>query len=141
MAKGNQQHAADRAGDPGFDRRRLTILALFFLSGACGLVYEVAWMRMLTLVFGATAFATSTILASFFAGLALGSFLFGRLIDRGWQPLKVYAFLEAGVGAFAFLMPLLLVGLDDVYVALDRRYDLAFGQLTLLRFSFSFLVL
>ncbi len=141
MAKGNQQHGADRAGDPGFDRRGLAILALFFLSGACGLVYEVVWMRMLTLVFGATAFATSTILASFFAGLALGSFLFGRLIDRGWQPLKVYAFLEAGVGAFAFLMPLLLAGLDDVYVALDRRYDLAFAQLTLLRFSFSFLVL
>jgi spermidine synthase len=141
VARRNQQHGADRAGDPGFDRGRPAILALFFLSGACGLVYEVVWMRMLTLVFGATAFATSTILASFFAGLALGSFLFGRLIDRGRQPLKVYAFLEAGVGAFAFLMPLLLAGLDDVYVALHRRYDLTFAQLTLLRFSFSFLVL
>ena len=50
----------------------LAIIALFFLSGACALTYEVVWMRMLTLVFGATTFATSTILASFFAGLALG---------------------------------------------------------------------
>ena len=141
MARGHLQQGADRTPDPGFDRRRLAILALFFLSGACGLVYEVVWMRLLTLVFGATAFATSTILAAFFAGLALGSFLFGRLIDRGWQPLRVYAFLEAGVGAFAFLMPLLLAGLDDVYVALHLRYDLAFTQLTLLRFAFSFLVL
>src|SRR3990172_1537503 len=57
---------------------RRIILALFFLSGACGLVYEVVWMRMLTLVFGATAFATAAILSTFFAGLALGSFHFGK---------------------------------------------------------------
>ena len=62
-------------------------------------------MRMLTLVFGATAFATGTILASFMAGLALGSFYFGRVIDRGGNALKVYALLEAGIGVFAFLMP------------------------------------
>ena len=65
---------------------RLTILGLFFLSGACGLVYEVVWMRMLTLVFGATAFATSTILASFFAGLALGSALSALFAIEGWRP-------------------------------------------------------
>lgn len=135
MAEGQQP------GRPGFDHLRPAILALFFLSGACGLVYEVVWMRLLTLVFGATALATSTILASFFAGLALGSFLFGRLVDRGHQPLRTYAWLEAGIGLFAFLMPLILAGLDDVYVALHRRYDLAFVPLTLLRFSGSFLVL
>ena len=74
--------ASDQKNNPGgadppaapSGAMRLTILALFFLSGACGLVYEVVWMRMLTLVFGATAFATSTILASFFAGLALADF-------------------------------------------------------------------
>jgi hypothetical protein len=38
-------------------------------------------------------------------------------------------------------MPLLLAGLDDVYVALHRRYDLPFAQLTLLRFSCSFMIL
>jgi predicted membrane-bound spermidine synthase len=65
---------------------RLLILALFFLSGACGLVYEVVWMRMLTLVFGATSYATATILASFFGGLALGGYTFGRWIDRGARP-------------------------------------------------------
>jgi predicted membrane-bound spermidine synthase len=58
---------------------RRIILALFFLSGACGLVYEVVWMRMLTLVFGATAFATAAILSSFFAGLVPHA---GRQRDR-----------------------------------------------------------
>ncbi|MFC1574654.1 fused MFS/spermidine synthase [Gemmatimonadota bacterium] len=120
---------------------RLTILALFFLSGVCGLVYEVVWMRMLTLVFGATAFATSTILASFFSGLALGSFLFGRVIDKGRNPLKVYAVLEVGIGLFAFLMPLLFLGLNELYVGLSRQFDLGFYQLTALRLVGSFLVL
>ncbi len=141
MAGGHPKPGPTSAVGTGSDRRRIAVLALFFLSGACGLVYEVVWMRLLTLVFGATAFATSTVLASFFAGLALGSFLFGRLIDRGHQPLRVYAFLEAGVGVFAFLMPLILAGLDVAYVSLHRRYDLSFASLTLLRFSGSFLVL
>jgi spermidine synthase len=116
-------------------------LVFFFLSGACGLVYEVVWMRMLTLVFGATAFATSTILASFFAGLALGAFVFGRVVDRGRNPLILYSILEAGVGIFAFLMPLLFAGLSDVYVAAHRGLGLEFYQLSLLRFALSFLIL
>jgi spermidine synthase len=120
---------------------RVTILALFFLSGACGLVYEVVWMRMLTLVFGATAFATSTILASFFSGLALGSFSFGRVIDRGGNPLKTYALLEAGVGVFAFLMPVFFSALNGFYVQAYRQFDLGFTSLSLLRFALSFLVL
>ncbi len=120
---------------------RLAIILLFFSSGACGLVYEVVWMRMLTLVFGATAFATSTILASFFAGLALGSFSFGRVIDRGGNPLKTYALLEAGVGIFAFLMPLLFGGLNEVYIWVYRQFELGFFPLTAVRFFLSFLVL
>jgi spermidine synthase len=105
------------------------------------LVYEVVWMRMLTLVFGATAFATSTILASFFAGLALGSFYFGRVIDRGRDPLRVYAFLEAGIGVFAFLMPVLFAGLTGLYVLLSRQLAIGFFGISLIRFACSFLVL
>ncbi len=117
------------------------ILILFFLSGACGLVYEVVWMRMLTLVFGATAFATSTILASFFAGLALGSFYFGRFIDQERNPLRAYALLEAGIGVCAFLMPLILSGLNEVYVGISRQSGIDYFQLSLIRFTLSFLAL
>jgi len=119
----------------------LIILVLFFLSGAAALVYEVVWMRMLTLVFGATAFATSTILASFMAGLALGSFFFSRIIDRGGNPLKVYALLEAGIGLSAFLMPLVFSGLDSIYVAVSQHFHVSFYLISLVRFTFSFLVL
>ena len=82
--------------------------ALFLLSGACGLVYQVLWARMLIVVFGATLPAVSTVLSAFMAGLALGSFCFGRRIDRVRRPLFVFAALEAGIGLFAFLFPHLL---------------------------------
>jgi len=120
---------------------RGTILALLFFSGACGLVYEVVWMRMLTLVFGATAFATTTILASFFAGLALGAYLLGRVVDRVRRPLLLYALLEAGIGVFAFLMPVLLAGLNALYPPIYRTFELSFYQLSVVRFVLSFIVL
>jgi len=58
------------------------VLVLFFLSGAAGLVYEVLWTRQLSLVFGVTTCAVSTVLATFMGGLALGSWLIGRAVDR-----------------------------------------------------------
>jgi spermidine synthase len=96
---------------------------------------------MLTLVFGATAFATSTILASFFAGLALGGVYFGRVIDKGRSPLLVYALLEAGIGIFAFLMPLLFLGVREIYVSISQLFSVGFYGISLIRFALSFLVL
>ena len=81
------------------------LLVLFFLSGACTLVYQVVWVRMLVLVFGTGAFAVSTVLAAFMAGLALGSFYFGRLADKSENNLRLYAFLELGIAAFAIAFP------------------------------------
>ena len=95
----------------GFRRKgaaaRPLVLALFVASGFSGLVYEVVWVRSLTTVFGVSAFAISTVLASYMGGLALGSFLSGRYIDRHPRPLVVYGVLEAGIGAYALAVPLL----------------------------------
>src|SRR5882724_416217 len=87
--------------------RRL-LLGLFFLSGISGLLYEVAWTRMLHLLFGDTVLAVSTVLASFMAGLALGSFWSGRYVDRRPRVLALYAGLEAGNGASPLNMDALL---------------------------------
>ena len=54
------------------------LLILFFGSGACALIYQVMWLRLLSLVFGVTVYAASTVLAGFMAGLGLGSFVAGR---------------------------------------------------------------
>ena len=78
-----------------YSRASLRIVAFcFVLSGATGLIYEVLWMRMLGLVFGATTLAVSTVLVAFMGGLALGSALAGRLGGRIQHPLRVYGFFR-----------------------------------------------
>ncbi len=98
---------------------RNLILLVFFLSGACGLIYQVIWVRMLSLIFGSTIYAVSTVLGAFMAGLALGSYLFGRLVDRKDKiltPLRLYALLELGIGAFCFFTPWLFKLIEYVYL-------------------------
>ncbi|MFN2377076.1 MAG: fused MFS/spermidine synthase, partial [Candidatus Binatia bacterium] len=98
----------------------LLMLVLFFLSGATGLVYEVLWTRQLALIFGVTTYAVSAVLATYMGGLALGSWLVGRRVDRVRNPLLVYALLEAAIGAYALLVPWLLTALRPLYVELAQ---------------------
>lgn len=83
-------------------------LVLFFFSGATGLVYQVVWLRQLTLIFGATAYASSAVLSVFMGGLALGSFWAGRKATSWPPPLRAYGGLELGIAAYASLIPFLL---------------------------------
>ena len=75
-------------------RSRWPVLAVFVLSGAAGLIYEIVWSRQLVLVFGNTTQAVSAILAGFFGGMAIGSALGGRLADRVRSPLRLYGIIE-----------------------------------------------
>jgi spermidine synthase len=118
----------------------LPILLVFLLSGAASLLYEVVWMRHLSLIFGVTTYATSTILATFMGGLALGSFLFARWADRFRRPLLAYATLEVAIGLYALCVPLLFEGLRLPYVAL-YRLDLPYTALALGRALLAALVL
>jgi len=92
------------------------VLTLFFLvSGATSLVYQVVWMRMLSLVFGATHLATAAVIAAFMAGLALGAGAGGRVADRTRNMLVLYGVLELVIGAFALVFPYLLDLSGTVY--------------------------
>lgn len=70
---------------------------LLFCSGFAGLIYQTLWMKQLGLLFGNTAHATSITLAVFFAGLAAGSWLFGKKSADTKNPLRLYAKLEVGI--------------------------------------------
>ncbi|MCP4004532.1 MAG: tetratricopeptide repeat protein [bacterium] len=85
---------------------RFAFLAL--LSGVPALAYQVAWTRETALLAGAHIEAISTVLATFFGGLALGNRLLGPLSDRCRSPLLLFAGLEAVAGLVAFLSPSLL---------------------------------
>jgi spermidine synthase len=114
-------------------------ILLLFLSGAAALIYQVLWIKQLSLVVGVEVQAVTTGVSAFFAGLALGGWVFGKLADSSARPLVLYAALElaslllalAGTfglsraaapfatlqnqaGAFAWLLPFALVGLPAV---------------------------
>ena len=115
---------------------------IFIFSGASGLIYQVIWMRQLTLIFGSTVFATSTVLTAFMGGLALGSYYFGKKIDESTEsPLRIYALLEAGIGAFCLVWPLILTVLGALYVLIHRNITSEFYTLSLIRFVLTFGVL
>ena len=86
---------------------------LFFISGISGLIYETVWFRMLIRVFGTTLEATSTVLAVFMGGLALGAVLAGKKADGLKNPLKIYAGLELLVALFALAATFILAGLPE----------------------------
>ncbi len=119
----------------------LALLTLFFFSGACSLVYQVVWVRMLMPVFGVSTFAVSIVLAAFMAGLALGSYWCGRVADRRGNGLRIYALLELGIGVFALIFPLLLAGLDEVYTALYGSLQGIDGAFVLVRLVLAFALL
>ena len=61
-----------------------------FLTGASGLVYQVLWSRYLGLLLGSSAVAIVVVLAAFMGGLAIGSWVFGKLADRPISRLTLY---------------------------------------------------
>lgn len=113
----------------------------FFLSGATGLVYQVVWLRMLGLVFGHTVYAITTVLAAFMAGLALGSFVFGRLAPRLRNLVATYGWLEVGIGLYCPAIPLLLSAAAWVYLGLHAKLGLSYGAFSLVQFGLIFLLL
>jgi spermidine synthase len=117
------------------------LVILFFASGACALVYQVMWLRMLALVFGVTVYAASTVLASFMAGLALGSYGAGRIASRLESPLRAFGLIEIGVGVTAFLTPVVLDVVKSVWVAAHPVLPANLVFVTVARFAASFAVL
>jgi spermidine synthase len=110
------------------------ILVCFFISGLAGLLYEILWVRMLGLVFGHTVHAVTTVLVAFMTGLAVGSYLSGRVVDRISDLFKLYALLEVGIGLYCLIIPLLIEGVRFVYLTLEKSLALSFTGVTLVQF-------
>lgn len=92
-----------------FRKLRLATLYLTVITGATGLVYEVAWHKYLANFFGSQAKAAALILAIFLGGLCVGYELFGR-VSQGRSPrslLRLVAWIEVGIGLWAFAFPFL----------------------------------
>ncbi len=117
------------------------IYLLFFLSGAAALVYQVVWVRSLTLVFGGSHQAVTAVLTIFMAGLALGGYLIGRVVDRVRRPLRLYGLLELGIAVSALAFVGLMKIYPSIYIPLAQGKDASVLYLTALRMLFSIVAL
>src|SRR5919106_4226677 len=94
------------------------ILALCYgASGAAALVYQVAWVRLFTLTLGPTVAASSTVLAAFMGGLALGAWVIGRSPIPPSRSLPVYAALESLLGIIALALPAIFSAFEPLIAA------------------------
>ncbi len=112
------------------------IFTLFLISGACGLIYEVVWSRMMMLIFGRSVLSVGIVLAAFMSGLALGSYLLGRTADRSRDPLRLYALYEMGVGLTALIASFFLTRTMPVHIWIHN----IFGESLLIHFVARFLM-
>jgi predicted membrane-bound spermidine synthase len=89
---------------------RGVLFLLFFLSGFCGLVYQVVWTRLAFAAFGIVTPVLSIVISVFMLGLAVGSWAAGAyvgpLVGRtGWSAMRFYALAELTIGLGAFAVP------------------------------------
>ncbi len=120
------------------------VLASFFLSGTAALIYEISWLKLAGLYFEGTAYASATVVAIFMGGLALGSYLAGKLARRVepanrriGEPasneqratsnnlLFLYFNLEALIALVALTVPFLFIAVRPLFgVAYRTLYDI-----------------
>lgn len=91
------------------------LLVLCFLSGFSTLIFEVIWIRILSLVFGTTISAVAIVVAVFIAGLGIGSIYFGKKVDKTKNHLKFFSFLQFGIGISSLITLIIFCYLPIIY--------------------------
>lgn len=120
---------------------RTRILLIFALSGAAALIDEIVWSRQLVLVFGNTTQAVSAILTGFFAGMAIGAPIGGRLADRVRSPLRLYGILEIALAVVVVLTPLTFRLINEIYRGIYPGLEGSPQALALVRMGLAVLAL
>jgi predicted membrane-bound spermidine synthase len=82
--------------------KQLFLLAAF-VTGAASFIYEISWIRMLSLVLGATTHSFELMLSAFITGLAFGGLWIKRRIDRIESPVRFSGYVQLVMGVLALL--------------------------------------
>ncbi|MDQ2068810.1 fused MFS/spermidine synthase [Natronospira bacteriovora] len=117
------------------------IFPVFFTSGALALIYQMAWVRALTLEFGSTTLAVATVVAVFLAGLGIGAKLAGDRADHWRRPLGVYALLELGVAFWGLTSLLFIHFLLPLFSGLASSLGGGFWTVSLVRLLLAMVML
>jgi len=101
---------------------------LLFASGTSALIYQILWVKQLSLVVGVDVHAVTIAVSGFFAGLALGGWAFGRWVEGVDRPLRLYAWIEFGVALAGVGCTLVLARSAAPFAILENRIGaLAWG--------------
>ena len=92
---------------------------LLTASGTAALIFQVLWIKQLTLIVGVDVYAVTAGVSAFFAGLALGGLVLGRRADRAQRPLRLYAALEIGVAVAGVVTTIALAHMARLFATLE----------------------
>ena len=90
-----------QASSPSGRRLKVLLLSGAFITGAASFIYEIAWIRMLSLVLGASFQAFELMLSAFITGLALGGLWVRKRIDRFQNPVRFGGYVQVFMGLAA----------------------------------------
>jgi predicted membrane-bound spermidine synthase len=79
------------------------MLAVAAITGAASFLYEIAWIRMLSLVLGSSTHSFELMLAAFILGLALGGLYIRRRVDHIADPPRFLAWVQVIMGVLALM--------------------------------------
>lgn len=120
------------------------MLATALLTGAASFLYEIGWIRMLSLVLGSATHSFELMLSAFIFGLAAGSFWIRNRIDRLQNPLRMLGWIQVTMAAFALLSLPLYMQLFEAMASFwttVQSNDGGYTLFTLFSYSLCFLLM
>lgn len=113
LARGRDEQAAPAAEDMSQSKSALTtavpvseapyglFLLIAALTGAASFIYEIGWIRMLSLVLGSSTHSFELMLSAFILGLACGGYWVRSRIDRVAETARLLGIVQVAMGLAA----------------------------------------
>lgn len=152
-ATGDEQHDSRRppggglrnAGEqqPAMPQRSTLLLAVAFGTAVASFIYEIDWIRMLSLVLGSATHSFELMLSAFILGLAIGALLVQRN-DRLTNPMATLGWIQVAMGVAAVLtLPIYLKSFDwmATLLATFTRTDAGYAGFSVVRYGVCLLVM
>jgi spermidine synthase len=117
------------------------LLMIYFLSGACSLMDQVVWVRLLKLSLGNTVYASTIVVSVFMGGLGLGAYIMSLYADKIKKRLRLYSLIELLITITVVLSPIVLKVIDNLYRSLYVHFELSNSLLILFQIIASSLAL
>lgn len=111
------------------------LLLLFAAVGSTAFAYEVAWTRLLAITMGSSTYAFTLMLATFLAGMVMGSAFFERFFSQTKQPsLGTFSWTQTWTGIAAVCSLICFRWVPEIIPAVLRATNQTFAGLVLAQF-------